>query len=90
MVPQRPPADILNDLPSGEPMSRRERWRAVTYITSAALLVTLVVLAVVFDEFAATGVLLVVFLSFVLAYLVAPAAERLRYAAAPSRRGRPL
>ena len=40
---------------------------------------TLVVLAVVFDQFAATGVLLVAFLSFVLAYLIAPAAERLRY-----------
>jgi predicted PurR-regulated permease PerM len=89
-VPQRPPADILNDLPSAEPMSRRERRRAVTYLTLAVLLVTLVVLAVVFDQFAATGVLLIVFLSFVLAYLIGPAAERLRYAAAPSRRGRPL
>jgi predicted PurR-regulated permease PerM len=52
--------------------------------------VTLVVLAIVFDQFAATGVLLVAFLSFFLAYLIAPAMERLRYAAAPSRGGRPL
>ena len=71
-------------------MSRRERRRAATYLTLAVLLATLVVLAVVFDQFAATGVLLIVFLSFVLAYLIGPAAERLRYSAAPSRRGRPL
>jgi hypothetical protein len=45
---------------------------------------TLVVLAVVFDQFAATGVLLIAFLSFFLAYLIAPATERLRHAAAPS------
>ena len=36
------------------------------------------------------GVLLVVFLSFVLAYLIAPAMERLRTWAAPSRRDKPL
>jgi len=71
-------------------MSTRERWRAVTYLISVALLLTLIVLAVVFDQLAATGVLIVVFLSFVLAYLIGPAAERLRHFAAPSRRGRPL
>lgn len=59
-------------------------------MSSVGLLIALVVLAVVFDQFAATGVLLVVFLSFFLAYLIAPTAERLRYAAAPSRRDRPL
>lgn len=71
-------------------MSARERRRAVIYLASAVLLVTLVVLAVVFDQFAATGVLIIVFLSFILAYLIGPAAERLRYSAAPSRHGRPL
>jgi predicted PurR-regulated permease PerM len=86
----RQTTESLGELPSAEPMSPRERRRAVTYIATVALLVTLVVLAVVFDQFAATGVFLVVFLSFVLAYLIAPAVERLRYAAAPSRRGRPL
>ena len=85
-----PITESLGELPSGGPMSSRERWRAVTYLVSVTLLVTLVVLAVVFDQFAATGVLVIVFLSFVLAYLIAPAAERLRYSAAPSRRGRPL
>ncbi|MDP2054714.1 MAG: AI-2E family transporter [Acidobacteriota bacterium] len=80
----------LGELPSAEPMSPRERRRAVTYLVTVTLLVALVVLAVVFDQFAATGVFLIVFLSFVLAYLIAPAVERLRYAAAPSRRGQPL
>lgn len=86
----RQTTESLGELPSAEPMSPNERRRAITYIAAVALLVTLVVLAVVFDQFAATGVFLVVFLSFVLAYLIAPAVERLRYAAAPSRRGRPL
>ena len=86
----RPATDVQNPLPWGEPASPRERWSAAAYVTSTALVITLVVLAVVFEQFAATGVLLVTFLSFVLAYLIAPAAERLRYAAAPSRRGRPL
>lgn len=86
----RQTTESLGELPSAEPMSPNERRRAITYIATVALLVTLVVLAVVFDQFAATGVFLVVFLSFVLAYLIAPAVERLRYAAAPSRRGRPL
>lgn len=86
----RQSTESLGELPSAEPMSPNERRRAITYIAAVALLVTLVVLAVVFDQFAATGVFLVVFLSFVLAYLIAPAVERLRYAAAPSRRGRPL
>ncbi len=86
----RQTTETLGELPSAEPMSPRERRRAGTYIATVALLVALVVLAVVFDQFAATGVFLIVFLSFVLAYLIAPAVERLRYAAAPSRRGRPL
>ena len=87
---QTPVTDVHTELPWGKPTSTRERWRAAVYLGSTALIVTLVVLAVVFDQFAATGVLLVAFLSFVLAYLIAPAAERLRYAAAPSRHGRPL
>ncbi|MDP3718651.1 MAG: AI-2E family transporter [Acidobacteriota bacterium] len=86
----RQTTERLGELPSAEPMSPRERRRAVTYLVTVTLLVALVVLAVVFDQFAATGVFLIVFLSFVLAYLIAPAVERLRYAAAPSRRGRPL
>ena len=84
------PADPLSELPSGEPASVRERWRAAIYITSASVLATLVVLAVVFDQFAATGVLLIVFLSFVATYLIAPAVERLRHVAVPARHGRPL
>lgn len=82
--------DPLSELPSGEPASVRERRQAVIYITSSFVLVTLVVLAVVFDQFAATGVLLIVFLSFVATYLIAPGVERLRHAAAPARHGRPL
>jgi predicted PurR-regulated permease PerM len=84
------PADPLSELPSGEPASLRERWRAAIYIISTFVLATLVVLAVVFDQFAATGVLLIVFLSFVATYLIAPGIERLRHAAAPARQGRPL
>jgi predicted PurR-regulated permease PerM len=89
-VRQTPVTEVRGELPWGTPTSPRERWRAAVYLGSTGLVVTLVVLAVVFDQFAATGVLLVAFLSFVLAYLLAPAAERLRYAAAPSRQGRPL
>jgi predicted PurR-regulated permease PerM len=89
-VRQTPVTDVRGEVPWGTPPSPRERWRAAVYLGSTGLVVTLVVLAVVFDQFAATGVLLVAFLSFVLAYLLAPAAERLRYAAAPSRLGRPL
>lgn len=74
----------------GQPASRRERWRAVTSVTVVGTLVTLVVLAVAFEQLAATGVLLVLFLSFVLAYLIGPAAERLRHQFAGSKRGRPL
>jgi predicted PurR-regulated permease PerM len=76
----------LTDFPSGEPASRRERWRAAIYITVTSTAAILVVMAVVFDQFAATGVFLVVFLSFVVTYLIAPAVERLRHAA---RKGRP-
>jgi predicted PurR-regulated permease PerM len=89
-VRHRSTPDPLNDLPSGEPASRRERWRAGLYLTTIAASFTLVVLAVALDQLAATGVMLVVFLSFILAYLIAPAVERLRHSAAPSRRGRPL
>lgn len=87
---ERPGADAENDLPWGGPTSARERWSAAGYLASMALVTGLVVLAVVYDQFAATGVLLIAFLSFILAYLLAPAVERLRHAAAPSRRGRPL
>jgi predicted PurR-regulated permease PerM len=73
-----------------QPPSPAERWRAAVYLASTTLVAALVVLAIVFDQFAATGVLLVAFLSFFLAYLIAPVMERLRHAAAPSRGGRPL
>jgi len=89
-VGQRLNSDTRNDLQWGEPTSVRERWTAAAYIASTTLVVTLVVLAVVFDQFAATGVLLIVFLSFVLTYLIAPASEWLRHTAVRSRRGRPL
>ena len=88
-VNQRPTPDTRNDLPWGEPASARERWSAGAYIASTTLVITLVVLAVVFDQFAATGVLLVAFLSFILVYLIAPASEWLRRTAR-LRRGRPL
>ena len=52
--------------PPAQPTSVRERWSAAAYIASATLVITLVVLAVVFDQFAATGVLLVAILSFIL------------------------
>jgi predicted PurR-regulated permease PerM len=78
------------ELPPGGPATRRERWRAVIYIVTTAVLAALVVLAVVFDQFAATGVLLIVFLSFVATYLIAPGVERLRYASASARNGRPI
>ncbi len=84
------PADPLSELPTGEPASVRERRRAAIYISSSVVLATLVILAVVFDQFAATGVLLIVFLSFVSTYLIAPGVERLRHAMAPPRHGRPL
>ena len=89
-VRQRLIPDTRNDLHWGEPTSARERWSAAAYIASITLVVTLVVLAVVFDQFAATGVLLVAFLSFILTYLIAPASEWLRHTAARSRRRRPL
>jgi len=47
-----------------EPTSPRDRWTAAVYFGSIALLVTLVVLAIVFEQVAATGVLLVTFLVF--------------------------
>ena len=73
-----PPADPRDDFPWGRPVSARERWTAAAYIASTTLIISLVVLAVVFDQFAATGVLLVAFLSFILTYLIAPASEWLR------------
>ena len=81
--------ETSSDLHWGEPASRRERWSAGAYIVSATLFTTLVVLAVIFDQFAATGVLLVAFLSFILTYLIAPASAWLRRAGR-ARRGRPL
>ena len=81
--------DSRNDLHWGEPTSTRERWSAGAYIVSATLFTTLVGLAVIFDQFAATGVLLLAFLSFILTYLIAPASAWLRRAGR-ARRGRPL
>jgi predicted PurR-regulated permease PerM len=77
-----------HDLDWGEPTSARERWTAGAYIASTTLVITVVVLAVVFDQFAATGVLLVAFLSFILTYLIAPASEWLRRTA--RRRGQEM
>lgn len=87
---RRTPADITTELPSGEPISRRDRWRAAVYLATTLGMISLVILAVVFDQIAATGVLIVAFLSFVCAYLIGPAVERLRFSLAPQRRGRPL
>jgi predicted PurR-regulated permease PerM len=81
--------DLFSDLPSGEPANRRERWHAAIYIVVTSALIIVVVMAVVFEQFAATGVFLVVFLSFVVTYLIAPAVERLRHAAPMARNGRP-
>ena len=86
----RPPAHTRDDLPFGRPISARERWTAAAYIASTTLIVSLVVLAVVFDQFAATGVLLVASLSFIVTYRIPPASEWLRHTSALSRRGRPL
>lgn len=83
------PTDARTDPQWGAPADRRERWRGIAYLASTALVGLMVILAIVFDQFAATGVLLVAFLSFFLAYLIAPAVERLRKATA-SRGGRPL
>ena len=61
-----------------QPTSTRERWTAAAYIASISLIAILVVLAIVFDQFAATGVLLVAFLSIILVYLLAPLVDWLR------------
>jgi len=87
---RRPDFDPLSHLPTGHPPSRRERWRATLYIVTVLALVSLIVLAVAFDYFAAIGVLVIVFLSFIFTYLIAPAVERLRRATAASRSGRPV
>lgn len=72
------------------PVTRRERFRALIYLGSVTALVSLVVLAVVFDRFAATGVLVILFLSLLLTYLIAPAVQRVRLTAGSLWRGRPL
>jgi predicted PurR-regulated permease PerM len=82
-------SDPLPLFPTGEPPTRRERLRAAVYIATVSVLITLVILAVVFDRFAAVGVLLIVFLSFIFTYLIAPGVERLRRMTA-TRRGRPV
>jgi predicted PurR-regulated permease PerM len=89
-VPRRPTIFDTQPVSWGEPANRRERWRAGVYLLFTGASALLVVLAIVFDQFAATGVLLVAFLSFFLAYLLAPAMERLRRAAGRSRGGRAL
>jgi predicted PurR-regulated permease PerM len=78
------------ELPLTTPATRRELWSGGLYIVSAVTLVALIVLAVVFDRFAATGVLLIVFLAFLFTYLVAPAVERVRRVSARMRDGRPV
>ena len=83
-------ADPLSYLPTGEPPTRRERWRAAAYIGAVASLTTLVILAIVFEKFAAVGVLIVVFLSFVFTYLIAPAVERVRRLIVSGGRARPI
>ena len=80
-------ADVRTDPEWGAPADPGERWRAIAYLVTTGLVAVLVVLAIVFDQFAATGVLLVAFLSFFVAYLIAPATERLRKAS--SSRGGP-
>lgn len=89
MAYEPPVHDPLSDLPSGEPASRRERRNAALYIFTTVTMIVLIVLAVVFDQLAATGVLLIGFLSFILTYLIAPAVERVREATR-TRRGRPI
>jgi predicted PurR-regulated permease PerM len=81
-------SDPVSHIPVREPLTRRERWRAATYILSVVTLSTLVILAVVFDRFAAVGVLLISFLSFVFTYLIAPAVERVRRLTTAVKRGR--
>jgi predicted PurR-regulated permease PerM len=86
---RQPQHDPLIDTPSPDPPSLRERWHAAIYILVTGTLAALVVMAVVFEQFAAIGVFLVVFLSFVVTYLIAPAVEKLRHAALLTRNGRP-
>lgn len=83
-------SDPLAHLPTGEPVTRRERWRAAVYITAVVGLSALVILAVVFEKFAAVGVLLIVFLSFIFTYLIAPGVDRVRRMTTTTRRGRPV
>jgi predicted PurR-regulated permease PerM len=82
-------ADPLSYLPTGEPATPRERWRAAAYVAVVVTVTMLVILAVIFEKVAAAGVLIVVFLSFVLTYLIAPAVERVRRMTV-SRRTRPI
>ena len=85
---ERLATDLPGDASWALPPSRRDRWRATLCVASSGLLIALVLLAVGFGQVAATGVLLIAFLSFVLAYLVAPVAERLRSLSAARRSGR--
>lgn len=87
---ERLATDIPGDASWALPPSRADRWRAALYVTSAGSLIALILLAVGFGQVAATGVLLIAFLSFILAYLVAPVAERLRSVTAAWRAGRPV
>ena len=82
-------ADPLSHLPTGEPPTRGERWRAAIYVSSVLTLSALVIFAVVFERIAAIGVLIIVFLAFVLTYLIAPPVERVRRMRT-NRRGRPI
>jgi len=63
-------------------------WRVAVNLGGAVLFVVLVVLAIVFNRFAAKGVLFVGFLSLVLSYLIAPLVDRLRRTATPLLGGR--
>src|SRR5688500_16800946 len=89
-VDERSALDSRHDFRWQQPASSRERWTAGAYIGSLSLIVALVVLAIAFDQFAATGVLLVAFLSVILVYLLGPLMEWMRHRAVPRRRGRPL
>jgi predicted PurR-regulated permease PerM len=84
------PVEPRFHLPTSEPPTRRERWRAAVYIGTVVSLSALVILAVVFERLAAVGVLIVLFLSFVATYLMAPAVDRVRRLTATPARGRPV
>ncbi len=79
-----PPAAPFEESPDLGPAD----WRVAVNLGAAFLFALLVVLAVVFDRLAAKGVLVVAFLSVILAYLIAPVVERLRRTATPLLGGR--